>query len=146
MNTCKHYIENIMDYIDGSLSGVEREVFESHIHECESCSQSLLTIQQGLAAAKVANCYLPHETAAAKVKTAVRLAARKQQMIWPRRMAFAGACACVVTISMLVWRPYAQQNTQVSINQLLTEDHVSWQRSEAFSDPALAEIRAAERL
>ncbi|MHB1463269.1 MAG: anti-sigma factor family protein [Armatimonadota bacterium] len=146
MNTCKNQIANIMDYMDGSLSGVQRELFEAHLCECASCRQSLLTIQQGLAAAKAVLPYTPAHSASDKVKTAVRRAALRQRMVWPRRVAFAGACACIVTISMLVWHPYAQQNTQVSINKLLTEDHVSWQNSEAFSDPALAEIRAAERL
>ncbi len=146
MNTCKQQINNIMDYVDGSLNGVKREQFETHLHECASCTQSLLAIQQGLAVAKAAHSYCPPESASVKVKTALRLAALKQRMVWPRRIAFAGACACIVTISMLVWHPYAQTNNQVNINKLITEDHVSWQNSEAFSDPALAEIRTAERL
>lgn len=146
MNICKQQISNIMDYVDGSLSDVERELFESHLCECASCKQSLYATQQGMAAAKTVHSYYPPESASLKVKTAVRLAALKQRMVWPRRIALAGACACIITISMLVWHPYAQANTQVGINKLLTEDHVSWQNSEAFSDPALAEIRTAERL
>lgn len=143
---CDNNIYNTMDYLDGSLSDSQRIEFEVHIHHCTQCRKLVDVVSQGRQAAKAADRYIPSQLAPVNAKMAIHLMARRQKFLWPRRVAFTGACACIVTLSMLVWHPHTQQNTQYGINKLLNEDHVSWQSSEAFSDPALAEIRAAEHL
>ncbi len=35
--TCSEFVEFLMEYLDGTLSRDQREVFDAHMNECSSC-------------------------------------------------------------------------------------------------------------
>ena len=43
--TCRELVELVTDYLEGALSGRERERFETHIGECDPCAVYLEQIR-----------------------------------------------------------------------------------------------------
>ena len=43
--TCQELVELLMDYLDGSLSDIQRARFEEHLAECSNCEAFLATYQ-----------------------------------------------------------------------------------------------------
>ncbi len=144
--TCTQNIENIMLYVEGEMNDSQRIAFEAHMKTCQQCRQAVNLMQETRTITGSAARYTPSLSASANTKAAIYKAANQQRFIWPRRIAFAGVVACAVTASFLVWKPINNTNRQHCINQMLLDDHTSWQNSRAFSDPALVEISSTEHL
>ena len=52
--TCRELVEFLTDYLDGRLSGPERDCFEEHLGECPDCVAYLTTYRQAIRLGKEA--------------------------------------------------------------------------------------------
>ena len=43
---CREFVDFLMDYLDDSLSGGQRSVFEGHMNECPTCVTYLDTYKE----------------------------------------------------------------------------------------------------
>jgi predicted anti-sigma-YlaC factor YlaD len=51
--TCQEIADFLMDYLDGTLSGTQRAIFEEHLGECPACVAYLKSYQTTVRLSKV---------------------------------------------------------------------------------------------
>jgi anti-sigma factor RsiW len=53
---CQDFVEFLMAYLDGTLEGSEREIFQAHLVDCPPCETFLETYQETIRLGKVCFC------------------------------------------------------------------------------------------
>lgn len=54
MITCREFEDFIMDYLDGSLPGAQKRIFEWHLRLCSECREYLAAYERTIAVGKTA--------------------------------------------------------------------------------------------
>jgi anti-sigma factor RsiW len=70
--TCRELVTLVTDYLEGTLSAIDRERFESHISGCPGCTIYLEQMRQTIEALG----HLPEESITAEAETALLAAFR----------------------------------------------------------------------
>lgn len=79
--TCQQFIEFLMRYLDGELTGEERQIFEEHLEKCPPCVAYLDTYRQTIRFSQFACAARDDEPCAAipeRLVQAIVAACRKQ--------------------------------------------------------------------
>ena len=93
--TCKQLQENLVDYLDGVLTGDVLAVAETHLSGCEQCREEVQELKQTLAWIKQAEDVTPPVNLRRDVLFQLKQEARKRPHRFPSWLAHATAAAAV---------------------------------------------------